>query len=235
MGEYGWLKSIAIIIIAIVVLYAASLAELYSQLGRYKNYWERNNQSASPSGGQQYVALGDSTAQGIGASKPSRGYVGIISRDLSSRRGQPVDAINLSKSGAKVRDVLDRQIPAMKLLNITGDTVVTMEIGANDMIDFDASKFEKEMDGVMSQLPRQALITDLPYFSGSRYRSKEANVQAANKIMYRLAAKYHFELLPLHERMKQEKGIRTFAPDFFHPSDYAYRHNWAYVFLQRLK
>lgn len=109
-----------------------------------------------------------------------------------------------------------------------------MEIGANDMINFDPAKFESEMDELMQALPNQALISDIPYFGESRFKSKEANVLVANEIMYRLAKKNGYELVPLHEQMKRNGGIKTFAVDWFHPSNVAYRENWAPVFLQRI-
>lgn len=228
------LKYFGIALLVAIILYALSLFNLFTQLARYTKYWEENNKKSATAGEIVYVALGDSTAQGIGASHPDKSYPGVIRKELSERKNQPVRLINLSKSGAKVQDVLDTQLPALNKLKTDGKTVITMEIGANDMVSFDARKFESEMDSVLSKMPKQTLISDIPYFGESRLKSKQPNVETANEIMYRLASKYGFELVPLHAQMQRNGGIKTFAPDWFHPSNTAYRENWAAVFLERL-
>ncbi len=226
-------KITGIVLLLILLAYVVSLVELYSQIGRYRNYWNNNNQRTAQPNEISYIALGDSTAQSIGASSPARGYVGVIAKELSNHRGQPVHTVNLSTTGAKISDALDSQLPALQKMTVTPKTVLTIEIGANDMISFEPVRFEREMDKLMSQLPPQTLITDMPYFGESRLRRMEPNVEKANQIMYQLASKHGFKLLPLHERIKQNGGIKTFAPDWFHPSNIAYRENWATVFLDR--
>ncbi|MHB8274889.1 MAG: hypothetical protein ACYDC9_09005 [Dermatophilaceae bacterium] len=60
-----------------------------------------------------YVTLGGSAAQGVGASSPRRGYVSLVAEQLSRSTGRPVRVINLSRSGARVRDVVDEQQPRL--------------------------------------------------------------------------------------------------------------------------
>lgn len=228
------LKVIGISIAVIVILFLLSLFSLWTELARYQDYWTRQNNEPAKSDQIQYVALGDSTAQAIGASHPSKGYVGIISKELAQKYNKPVQTINLSKSGAKVADVLNTQLPELERRGVTDKTIVTIEIGANDMIIFDAGQFEREMDEVMGRLPPQTIMSDLPYFGDSRFKGKESNVEAANTIMYKLADKHNLKLVPLHEKMKQNGGLKTLAPDFFHPSNTAYKENWAPVFMLHL-
>lgn len=228
------LKVIGVSIAVIVILFLLSLFSLWTELARYQHYWTRQNNEPTKSNQIQYVALGDSIAQGIGASHPSKGYVGIISKELAQKYNKPVQTVNLSKSGAKVSDVLSTQLPELERQGITDKTIITLDIGGNDMINFDAEQFEREMDELMGKLPTQTVMSDLPYFGDSRYKSKESNVEAANAIMYKLAAKHGLRLVPLHEKMKQNGGLKTLAPDFFHPSNTAYKENWAPVFMERL-
>lgn len=218
----------------IITFLLLSWAELFTQIGRYRNYWEKNNAKPAAEGEILYVALGDSTAQGIGATSPQKGYVGLIAKKLEESKKQPVRTVNLSKSGAKAKDVLETQLPALKALDPTDKTVVTIEIGANDMDSFDAAIFEKEMDEIMRSLPGQTLMSDIPYFGGGFYKNREPDVVEANRILYRLAEKNGLKLIPLHDRIKRNSGFRTLAADFFHPSDASYRENWAPVFLERL-
>ncbi|MGI9027431.1 MAG: SGNH/GDSL hydrolase family protein [Candidatus Saccharimonadales bacterium] len=228
------LKFLGITGIVAVVLFALSLFVLWTQISRYRHYWEENNLKPAVAGEILYVALGDSTAQGIGATQPDKGYPGLIRQQLMERKSKPVRLVNLSKSGAKVRDVIETQLPALQALNTDDQTIITIEIGANNMVNFDAQQFESDMNELMSQLPPQTIISDIPYFGGSRFKSKEPNVIRANEIMYRLADKHGFELVPLHDQIQRNGGFKTFAPDWFHPSNTAYRENWAPVFLERL-
>lgn len=235
MNTSAVLKIIGISLAVILVIFIASLLELYSQIGRYKNYWVANNQKTAAPNEILYVALGDSTAQAIGATSPQKGYVGLIGKELKQRQDKPVRIVNLSKSGAKPKDVLNTQLPALQKLNINDKTIITIEIGANNIVNFNSSEFESQMDEIMGKLPKQTLISDIPYFGQSRFKSKQPNVDEANKVMYRLADKHKFELVPLNRKMRQNGGIKVFAPDWFHPSNTAYRENWASVFLQRIK
>ncbi len=222
---------VAVVFVIIIVL--AGL-ELWSQIGRYQAYWNRQNVQPAQKGELLYVALGDSTAQGIGASQPHKGYVGLIAKDLASKHDKQVRTVNLSKTGATLSDVLQRQLPLMKQQPVDDTTVVTIEIGANDMLSFDAQKFETEMDQLMAQLPPQTVISDIPYFGGSRLRRLEPNARQANVIMYRLAATHGFKLAALHEAIKSKNTWRDYAIDRFHPSNYNYRTQWTPAFLERL-
>lgn len=227
-------KILGVVALIAAILFAFSLFDLGTQVGRYRSYWDRNNSKPAQPDEILYVALGDSTAQGIGASHPDNGYPGIVREELTRREGKPVRLVNLSKSGAKVKDALAKQLPALQKLGIDDKTIITIEIGANDMIAFSPANFESEMDALMANLPKQTVISDIPYFGDGRLKSKQPDVEAANKIMYKLASKHGFTLAPLHERMNRNGGFKTFAADWFHPSNYAYRENWAPVFLERI-
>jgi len=158
----------------------------------------------------------------------------LVAKAVAEKYQKNVHTINLSRSGAKIADVLNRQLPAYQALGITAPHIVTIEIGANDVTTFDPVKFETEMKRLMGKLPPQTVISDIPSFQGSRLAKYEAQVDQANKIMSRLAKKYAFELAGLHQNISANHGLRTFAADFFHPSDYGYKTNWAPVFLERI-
>jgi len=104
-----------IVALAMVALplsaWSVKLVRLNGAVEALGEYW------ATPRGqigGLLYVALGDSSAQGIGASRPERGYVGLVAQHVRESTGQPVLVINLSRSGARIDDVLDRQLPALR-------------------------------------------------------------------------------------------------------------------------
>lgn len=222
------------ILLIILLLVVLRIGELYTQLGRYQKYWDKVNQKPQDKNNLLYVALGDSAAQGIGASSPDKGYVGLIAKELS--KNQPVHVINLSKSGASINDVADNQLPKYEGLKLDDkNTVITLDVGANDVVRSDLSSFEKDMDNLMSKLPKHTIIADVPSFKGSRYGRLEERVNRANEIMYKLAKKHGFELVGVHDNVAGNSSIRAFAADYFHPSDFGYQTNWANPFINRIK
>lgn len=229
------MKIVIAVAIGLIVIAALFAGELYSQVGRYQTYWNRRNEQAPQKNEILYVALGDSTAQGIGATKPQKGYVGLIASKLQEQTDRPVRTINLSKYGEKIAGVLDRQLPLMQKLPITNKTVVTIEIGANDIGSFDAGRFESEMDQLMSKLPPQTIISDIPYFGGGLNRKLEPTVVEANKIMAKQAEKHGFVLADLHTHIQKDNTLRDYAVDYFHPSNHNYRTAWLPAFFEKIK
>src|SRR5665213_2742027 len=64
---------IAAVVLCLALIEVVNLLELKANIGRYADYWRSQ---ATASGNFTYVVLGDSAAQGLGASKPQLGYVG---------------------------------------------------------------------------------------------------------------------------------------------------------------
>ena len=173
-----------------------------------------------------YVALGDSAAQGIGASRPERGYVGILAERIAGRSGRTVRTVNLSVSGATVGQAVDYQLP--RLAKRSPD-IVTVSIGANDIATWDATAFERALTAVLDALPPHSIVADLPCFYLPR---NERKVAEANDILRRLAAERDLSVAPLHA-LTAAPGLlgvlAMFAGDRFHPNDTGYR-VWASAF-----
>lgn len=220
------IKIVGFVAVAAIVTFVVGIVSLYVQVPRYKSYWQKRASMDPPEHALIYVALGDSTAQGVGATQPAKGYVGLVAGALEQKHRRPVHVINLSKSGAKLVDCIAEQLPQLEKL--TPD-IVTVEIGANDMSDFNAEQFEARMNEIMSKLPKQTVISDMPYFGGGRYRSLESNVRSANDVIDRLAQQHGLAVAPLHQITKDNDSITTMALDFFHPSNKGY-HNWYLAF-----
>lgn len=227
------MKIILYLLAVAVLIFIIRLGDLYTQLARYQKFWDYQNGLPVAKDDFVYVAFGDSAAQGVGASSPVRGYVGLIARQIHEDTGKNVKIINLSKSGGKIRDVIDTQIPKYK--EIEKVDLVTIEIGANDILTFDPDKFRKDMSELMDLLPAGTVISDIPSFKGSRLSRQEPKVLEANKIIYELAQGRDLVLVPLHEKVTKNNGLRTFSADFFHPSNHGYKTNWADTFLEKIK
>lgn len=174
-----------------------------------------------------YVAIGDSAAQGIGASKPQHSYVGLLAGRVRQLTGRTVRVVNLSVSGATTALAVSNQLPRLRRLK---PDLVTVAIGANDIADFDAARFEANIREVFASLPQHAVVADLPCFY---LPWNERKVAAANRIVRTVAAQYGLHVAPLHETTLRRgiRGILTdFAIDMFHPNDGGYR-VWASAFL----
>lgn len=175
-----------------------------------------------------YLAIGDSAAQGVGASRPGRSYVGLIAKHLRERTGRSVRVLNLSISGARLREAIAKQLPAIAGLE---PDLITVVIGANDIAAFDRARFRNELARIYDALPANAIVSELPAF----YLGKaERNVAIANAIVHDLAGQHGFEVAPLHS-VTRRQGVTRYAlnqasADFFHPNDRGYR-VWASAFL----
>ena len=175
-----------------------------------------------------YVAVGDSAAQGIGASKPHRGYVGTVAAHLRKTTGKSVRVVNLSVSGARLRETLEIQVP--KLARLQPD-VITVAIGANDIATFDDVRFDRELRELADALPPHAIVADLPSFF---FGEAEKRVRIANGIVHQVVGEHGFALAPLYQATRRQGAARMAlnqaSADFFHPNDRGYR-VWASAFL----
>ncbi|MFC4225316.1 SGNH/GDSL hydrolase family protein [Lysinibacter cavernae] len=179
-----------------------------------------------------YVAIGDSAAQGIGASKPRRGYVGRLLTDLRALQPRPVRIVNLSSSGARLREALAQQLPRLATLQ---PDIVTVAIGANDIAEFDARRFESEFRELCRQLPPHTIVADVPAFY---FGAAERKVRQANRIVHLVSVEFGLRVVPLHRVTRRQTGTRyalnQVAADFFHPNDRGYA-VWAKAFLPAIK
>lgn len=103
-----------------------------AQARPYAAWWREHNVDALGAEGPLWVVLGDSMSQGIGASTVRRGWVPLVDQALHAD-GVPVRSVNLSFSGARVADVLERQLTALDELGVT-PAVVTVIVGSNDLL-----------------------------------------------------------------------------------------------------
>ena len=218
-----------------VVLAAAALSARYLVIRRrsggvvrlaemipvHSAYWRGQRKK---SGELLYVAIGDSAAQGIGASRPSHSYVGLLARGIRRQSNTTLRVVNLSQSGARLREAVEKQESAIRTLL---PDIVTVAIGANDIGSpdgFDPERFERELRLVYGALPSHAIVADLPSFY---FGEAERKVRVANGIVRRVASDLGLEVAPLHDvtrgRTAARTALRDVAADFFHPNDRGYQ------------
>jgi len=183
-----------------------------------------------------YVALGDSTVEGIGASSPEHTYVSRVHARLRSVYPDARLA-NLGVSGATSALVLLRQLDrAIEL----GPDLVTLSIGPNDITGrVSVETYEKNLETILGRLTDETtavvvanLIPDLavtPRFKGSPEQDAvAARTVRFNEALARRARARGVQLVDLYTASQREVSRRPelVGPDGYHPSDAGYA-RWA--------
>lgn len=184
-----------------------------------------------------YVAAGDSTSVGVGASTIKKTYAYKLFVDLAKQNR--VHYIPVGKSGAKTTDVLSEQMP--KIVEANPD-IVTLSIGANDVTHLRSNRdilknYKDITDQISAQTHAQIYLTNIPILKDApllplplrkfiKYKSEKINQELSVLETDRV------HIVPIYSfGWDQFSDIRTtFAPDQFHPSDTGYE-NWTNAFL----
>ncbi len=198
------------------------LRKVHAQVARYAADWEKANGVALGGAGPLWAVLGDSTAQGIGAPSWDEGYVGQLLRALNDGSERPWRVFNLSRSGARAADVLDRQLPALEALSTPPD-LVTCAIGANDIVGrTPLPLLQDQLRQIVDRLPDGAVIATLPQGLG------RPRTEAANRVVRESATAAGLIVADVWARSGPPwRG--KFAADGFHPGALGYA-DWAAAF-----
>lgn len=211
----------------VLTAWVVKLVQVGRDVERAREFW---TQPQGEPGGLLYVALGDSAAQGIGASRPDRGYVGVLAQWLREATGRPVQVVNLSESRARIDDVLARQVPRLDGL---APDLVTVAVGGNDVHRYDQGTFAEHAAALTAALPEGTVIADVPYFMHGRW---QRDAEAAARTLAGSAREHGLVVAPLHETQRAEGWsamFTQFAADWFHPNDRGHR-VWARAFWQAM-
>lgn len=197
------------------------------QARTYADYWTRQNADALTGVGPLWVVLGDSTAQGLGASSPLHGYVGQVLNALR-RKGTPWRVLNLSRSGAQTRHVLEDQLPLLEdqlpLLDGLTPALVTCGIGNNDILATPPRRFRDRLRQVIGRLPSSSVVMDLTV-PDRFWRIGGAVSPYVSGINQLISATATSRGLPVAEvsRYARPPWRGMLAPDSFHPNNLGYR------------
>ncbi len=187
--------------------------KVQAEIEPYAAAWEEVNAAALRMTGPLWVALGDSMAQGIGASRYDLGWVGQL-RVLLDQAGRSYRVVNLSSYGARVEDVLTRQLPAMGDLEAVPD-LVTVLIGSNDIASRKHRKnLRSNYDTLLGRLPSGAVIAS-PFRNFGLGR--ELNVRIASE-----AASRGFRVVSNRNDSGAASWKGKLSEDHFHPNDAGY-------------
>lgn len=198
-------------LVRIASRFVEGIRETTDQIEPYTRWWDDQNQRAAAGTGPLLVAIGDSTAIGIGASSPDRSYVGVLQRSLSERDGTPWRVVNLALSGARLSDALDRQLPIAAELRAD---VVTCSIGVNDIVwTRRTGPLQERVRRLIAGLPPQSIVGRI---AGGSDRSRLAN----EVLVERAAARGLPVVDPWREPGAPYRDRRSV--DGYHPNDTGY-------------
>jgi lysophospholipase L1-like esterase len=162
-----------------------------------------------------WAVLGDSLSQGIGASGHDQGWVGQAQRQLAAA-GRDFRVLNLSVSGARVQDLIDRQVPALTRLAAGGiaPALATVLVGSNDLVRKKyrlglADRFHLLLD----QLPAGTVVANLP--------NPHQVAHEINALILAAVAERGLVLADLRGGDRSSWRGRL-AADHFHPNDRGY-------------
>ena len=208
--------------------WADGVIELREDCATFASHWDAHNDRALAESGPLWVVLGDSTAQGLGAPSPMGGYVGQVLAGLRQRTGERWRVLNLSLSGALIRDVQRDQLPRIP----AGTGLVTCGIGANDILYSTPAKVLADLRGLIGAVPGGTVVLDLPLPTGIWGILGRASVPYVARINQTIRQAAAVRGLPVAEVSAHflPPWAGKFGPDNFHPSQDGYR-DWARALL----
>lgn len=222
------------------------VAVLRADRAEFRGYWNEHNArlldkrarqaQAGPNGQTApdplWVVLGDSTAQGLGAPGPYGGYVGQTLHELRRTTGRHWRVLNLSVSGALMRDVLAGQIPQ---LDAQHPDLVTCGAGANDILYSSPGKLFSDLRALLGAVPRDTVMLDLPLLSGFWWivgRMSVPYISRINRVIREVADERSLRVAEV-SRYFIPPWAGKFSVDNFHPSQDGYR-DWSRALVEAL-
>lgn len=222
--------AVSVIFSILLLAWAVYAVVVFSSVGRFAEYWSDGNRQPISDNNIVLVALGDSTVQGIGATSPTKGFVGQVAGRLALETNRPVQVYNFSKSGAVASDVAANQL-AQKAIIDRADLVL-VAVGPNDLSNgVPREEYLKSYQSVLDKLPKdRVVIASIPPLVRSNVRP--GMVQDWNQGLEKLALDNKVQVAPVYEVIKRHQyDPRIYSVDLFHPSNHGYGF-WADAFYQ---
>ena len=232
------------LIFAVVIVYVAFEFGLFWYKEKHLPLLTTPDQSQKTFGSGpplRYIAAGDSTAAGVGASNYQTTYPYQIAEYFA--KTNTVDYKNIAVPGARTDDVIKKQMQEIVAYN---PDVITISIGPNDATHLASNQtiidnFRIIISSLEKQTHAKIYITDIASFQGAKilpwfyilllnFRSMQANskILALQNDRTKIVDIYTFGWDQYPDRSV------TFAKDNFHPNDIGYE-NWTNAFLDSIQ
>lgn len=199
-----------------------------NQIEPYTDFWSASNQELSSRSSipeslaeNLLIFIGDSSALGVGASKPENSYVRLVQDFVVGSTGKPCDVLVLARSGAKVSEGIEEFLPIAKdaidfwAEHKTGVVKMISCIGSNDIFwSLSLSGLQKQLDSLVMELPSGSLVATLAGGSPRAF--------ACNAHLKKITAENGMQVVePWRNNIKG--ALSRIAEDKFHPNDYGYQ------------
>lgn len=150
--------------------------------------------------------LGDSSAMGIGAARPTESFAGRAVVHLEEVTGRSMHADNLAVGGATAAEVVTGQLPHAEL---SESDLVLVSVGSTDAAaGLDLARYGEAMSSLLDALPpERTVISDVAAVPGS---------QPYQTVLARLADERGFRRAPFVSAFEQAQRRDVFAPDGHH-------------------
>jgi lysophospholipase L1-like esterase len=196
-----------------VSLFSGGTRRVAQQVNPREAQWREISQAALAGTLPLWIVLGDSIAQGVGATSLSRSWVARIAGALAAD-GRPHGIVNLSRSGARSNHVRYGQLPLLDHFD-REPSILTCGVGSNDLMrNPHPPSVSARVNEVIDELPEQTIVSTLPTPNGSpsgRYVNRSVRKTAERRG------------LPVADVVPHlVKGRIAWASDRFHPSDEGY-------------
>lgn len=189
-----------------------------------------------------YVALGDSSVEGVGASSPEKSFPAIVFNKL--KKDHPnAEFHNLGRRGARVKNVVAEQLPRALELN---PNLVTISIGVNDICGrIKVKHFEKDLKYLIETLKTETgakiVINNLPDFSFLPITplflkiSAKIFIKKFNSVIEKISKEFKLVMVDIYKESKVygKRWKEFICEDGFHPSDAGYT-LWASTILNSI-
>lgn len=174
--------------------------------------WDLANTVAADADGPLWIALGDSSQVGVGASSRAATSVALGLSALRASTGQPWRVINLARHGAKLATLVAEQIPQVGRWG--EPALVTVGAGANDVLwSFGLAPPLDAIELLLAALPEGAVAGTVPLgWTGKGARVNE-----------HLRARAPDFGVHVSEAGVLPRGRRYLSADLLHPNDEGYR------------
>ena len=169
------------------------------------------------------VAVGSSSTEGVGASRPALGYVGQLGTRLGRDWPAKAAVINRGVSGDTLRDIVARAPRDVFALN---PNVVVVQTGTNDaMQNVPVARYQRQLQQFVDTLQArriQVVLVDNQYLPAQVGSAEYAAIQKATHDVARLNHVSLVSRYTLSETIQARTHLRPqdlLAADGFHPND----------------
>jgi lysophospholipase L1-like esterase len=192
---------------------SAGTRAVASQVNPLEHEWREIGTAALAGSLPLWIVLGDSIAQGVGASDLSRSWVARIAGGLAAE-GRPHAVVNLSRSGARAADVRHHQLKLLQHLH-RSPSLITCGVGSNDLMrNPHPPSVSARVNELVDELPTHTIISTLPA------PARDPSGRWVNRSVHRTASRRGIRVADVVPHLVSTR--HGWAPDRFHPSDRGY-------------